>query len=63
MSPEPRRLHPAGAVLETLKAAREALLPIIVLIVVGGGRSSTALLAVGGIVAAGVAGYLRWRST
>jgi len=63
MSPEPRRLHPAGAVLETLKAVREALLPIIVLIVVGGGRSSTALLAVGGIVAAGVAGYLRWRST
>jgi len=63
MSPEPRRLHPAGAVLETLKAAREALLPIIVLIVVGGGRSSTALLALGGLVVAAVAGYLRWRST
>jgi len=63
MSPEPRRLHPAGAVLETLKAAREALLPIVVLIVVGGGRESTALLALGGIVVAAVAGYLRWRST
>lgn len=63
MSPEPRRLHPAGAVLETLKAMREALLPIIVLIVVGGGRSSTALLAVGGLLVAAVAGYLRWRST
>lgn len=63
MSPEPRRLHPAGAVLETLKAVREALLPIVVLIVVGGGRSSTALLAVGGIAVAAAAGYLRWRST
>ncbi|MCP9490606.1 MAG: PH domain-containing protein [Solirubrobacteraceae bacterium MAG38_C4-C5] len=63
MSPEPRRLHPAGAVLETLKAAREALLPIIVLIVVGGAQASTAVLALGGVVVAAVAGYLRWRST
>ncbi|HEV2769658.1 MAG TPA: PH domain-containing protein [Solirubrobacteraceae bacterium] len=64
MSPEPRRLHPAGIALEILKAAREVLVPLVVVILIGssGGGFPTALAAVGVLVAAG-GGWLRWRST
>ncbi len=64
MSPEPRRLHPAGVVLEILKAAREVLLPLVVVIVIGssGGGFPAGLAVVGVLVAAG-GGWLRWRGT
>jgi putative membrane protein len=63
---EPRRLHPAGAVLSALDDVRNALFSVIVLLVLGSqsGRLGTTLvlLGVAGSAIAVAVGYLRWRA-
>jgi len=64
MSPDPRRLHPAGVVLEILRAVRELLVPLVVVILIGSsGGGFPAGLAAAGVLVAAVGGWLRWRST
>jgi len=63
---EPRRLHPAGAVLSALDDVRNALFSLVVLLVLGSQSGNLGrLLVLVGVVGAGIAvavGYLRWRA-
>jgi putative membrane protein len=63
---EPRRLHPAGAVLSALDDVRNALFSIVVLVVLGsrsGNFGTIAVVAgVGGAALAVAVGYARWRA-
>jgi putative membrane protein len=62
----PRRLHPAEVLLATLDNARELLVAVVIALLVGGGGPSAGsgmLIAVGGLVAAVFAGYMRWSRT
>jgi putative membrane protein len=61
----PRRLHPAEVVLAALDNLRELLVGMVVVLLLGGGPSAARglLIAGGGLVAALVAGYLRWSRT
>ena len=71
MSSSPRRLHPAGVVLEALRSFREVALPAVVVFAVsaiGGGSAADALLRAAGFAVliaavAGVTGYASWRAT
>lgn len=71
MSPEPRRLHPAGIAVYGVGALREFAFPLLVLVALsafGGGMDERAMLrglafGVAGLVASTVLGYLRWRTT
>jgi putative membrane protein len=61
----PRRLHPAEVVLAALDNLRELLVGMVVVLLLGGGPSAARglLIALGGLVAALVAGYFRWSRT
>jgi putative membrane protein len=71
MSPERRRLHPAGILVYALATLREAAIPLLAVFLVGGlggGFDERALLrgvgfAAAGAVFAAAAGYLRWHTT
>jgi putative membrane protein len=61
-----RRLHPAEILLGALDNIREAFIGLVVVIVLGAGGLSAvaaAALALVGVVAAGVAGWVRWNNT
>jgi putative membrane protein len=68
---EPRRLHRAAIGVHALDAFRQAFVPIVVLLalsIAGRGLDTGALLRGGaylviGVAAAGLTGYVRWRST
>lgn len=61
-----RRLHPAEILLGALDNIREAFIGLVVVVVLGaGGLSPVAALALGavGVITAGIAGWVRWKST
>ena len=68
MSPDPRRLHPAGILLSALGALQEAALPLLIAFVTGigvgerSGGSALTLAGIGAVAALGI-GYWRWKST
>jgi putative membrane protein len=61
----PRRMHPAGILIEALRSLREMAIPLVIAIVVGAGAGSSRGLIYGlaGLVLVIVTGLVRWYTT
>ena len=61
----PRRMHPAGILIEALRSLREMAIPLVIAIVVGAGAGSSRglIYGVAGLVLVIVTGLVRWYTT
>ena len=61
----PRRVHPAGILIEALRSLREMAIPLLIAIVVGAGAGDSRGLIYGviGLVLVVVTGLVRWWTT